>query len=170
MPDKYIKQVNGVLTEQSASDTTAGAADAGKIIALDSSGKLPTSMLPSGLGLVTYDIEASENLSAGDFVNIHVSTGTRVRRASAADATKPAHGFVLASALAGQTATVYTDSTNTAVSGKVAGTTQYLSAVTPGATTSTAPTTAGQIVQRLGVAFSPTSIDVEVSQNWIVLA
>ena len=46
MAAKYIKNNSGQLAEVEATTTSAGAGDAGKIIGLDSSGKIDTSMMP----------------------------------------------------------------------------------------------------------------------------
>src|SRR5690606_35480393 len=67
-----------------AKDTSAGAADAGKLAMLDANGRLDSTMMPVGIGADTASIQASEALAAGDFVNIHSSSGARVRKADAA--------------------------------------------------------------------------------------
>src|SRR5512143_1765954 len=93
--DKYLYNNVGALTEKAAIQSSAGAGDAGKIPALDAAGRLDNSMMPVGLGAETDVITTSEALSAGDFVNIWASTGTKVRKADATTAGKEAHGFVL---------------------------------------------------------------------------
>jgi len=60
------------------------------------------------------------------------------------------------------------ESTNTQLSGATPGNV-FLSASVPGGFTSTAPSTAGHVVQRLGVATSATTVNFEPSQP-IVLA
>lgn len=166
MPDKYVALVSGKLKEKTAIDTSAGAGDAGKIPALDSAGRLASSMMPAGFGAETKTIAASENLAAGDFVNIHVSAGLKVRKADASGgAAKKAHGYVLASVTSGQNATVYYGNINNSVSGFTAGDELFLSASVPGAATTTVPTTAGHIVQRLGIATAATEILVELAQE-----
>lgn len=218
---KFLKQVSGVLTEESTiatsagagdaakvpqlngsgvldltitngKNTSAGAGDAGKLAALnasgilddtitnasatsaanklvkmDGTGRIAVGVLPTGVGPDTKDIQASENLAAGDFVNVHNSGGARVRKADAAT-NKPAQGFVLAAVTSGNTATVYFEGTNSQVSGKTPGAVQFLSA-TPGTSTETAPTTATHLVQDLGVAVSATEINFE-PQRPITLA
>lgn len=164
MADKYVKyNSSGNFEEVSGQTTSAGAGDAGKIVALDGAGKLDSTLLPTGVGADTTSIEASENLAAGDFVNIHESTGAKVRKADASDATKPAHGFVLASVTSGNNATVYFEGENNQVSGLTAGAIQFLDTTTAGGTTETPPSTTGNIAQRLGVAKSATSMDVDLS-------
>ncbi|MGW5147535.1 hypothetical protein [Rhodococcus koreensis] len=165
--DKYLYNNAGTVTEKAALQTSAGAGDAGKIPALDAAGRLDNSMMPSGIGADTASITTSEALSAGDFVNIWNSTGAKARKADATTAGKHAHGFVLSAAASGASATVYFEGTNTAVSGLTVGD-QFLS-TTAGGSTATAPSAAGNVVQRLGVATSATSMNFE-PQPPIVLA
>ncbi len=160
MAEKYLKQSAGALVEVEGQISSAGAGDAGKIVALDAAGRINNNMMPVGIGADTASIEASENLSTGDFVNIHNSTGAKVRKADATAAGKEADGFVLAAVTSGQMATVYFEGTNTQVTGQTAGSV-FLSVTTPGQTQTTAPTAATQVVQRLGVATSATSINFE---------
>lgn len=165
--DKYLKNSNGQIAEQAALQASAGAGDAGKIVALDASGKLDNSMMPVGIGADTQVITASEALNAGDFVNVHNSSGAKVRKADASTSGKEAHGFVLAGVSNGAAATVYFEGTNTQVSGQTPG--PVFLSTTPGQATSTPPSTAGQVVQSIGVATSPTSINFE-SRPSILLA
>lgn len=161
---------SGVLdaTIVNAKNSSAGAADAGKIPQLDAAGRLDSSMMPVGIGADTSSITASEALAAGDWVNIHNSSGAKVRKADASTSGKEAHGFVLAAVSNGAQATVYFEGTNTQVTGQTPGNV-FLSAITPGAGAAAAPTTAGQVVQRLGIAVSATAVNFEAQQP-IVLA
>jgi hypothetical protein len=165
--DKYLYNNAGQLTEKSANQSSAGAGDAGKIPALDSSGRLDSSMMPVGVEIETETITASEALSAGDFVNIWNSTGLKVRKADATAAGKEANGFVLASVSNGAAATVYRKGFNTSVSGLTVGT-KYFLHTTAGGLTSTAPSASGNVVQPMGVADAATSIYF-VERNTLVL-
>lgn len=159
--DKYLYNNAGVLTEKSATQSSAGAGDAGKIPALDETGRLASSMMPVGIGADTAAIVASENLAAGDFVNIYNDAGTaKARKADASTAGKYAHGFVLDAVTSGNPATVYFEGPNTQVSGATPGEV-FLSSTTPGGFTSTAPTGAGKVVQKVGVAVAATNINFE---------
>lgn len=158
---KYIALVSGKLKEVLAIASSAGAADAGKLARLDGSGRFDNSLMPVGLGAETKVIQASENLAAGDFVNVHNSTGLRVRKADASNG-RVAHGFVLNSVTSGQNATVYYGNLNTGVSGLTVGDELYLSGSTAGAVTATPPSTSGHTVQRLGVATGTTEMLVEI--------
>lgn len=154
---KYITNNAGQLAEVSTITSSAGAGDAGKIVGLDAAGKLDQSVLPVGIGADTAAITTSEALSAGDLVNVWESTGAKVRKADATTAGKEAHGFVLAGAAGGAVATVYFEGTNTQLSGLTAGR-LYLS-TTPGATTRTAPSGSGNVVQAVGFAVSTTAMN-----------
>jgi hypothetical protein len=151
-----VEATTGILTEVRAVDTSSGAGDATKIPALDASGKLVAGFMPSGFGTDTVTVTASEALSAGDFVNLWSSTGIKARKADNTTAGKQAHGYVIAGVSNGASATVYMSGENTAVTGLTVGARQFLSAT--GGHTETAPTTAGQVLQVLGVATSTTSI------------
>jgi hypothetical protein len=185
---KLLKQVAGALTEEAALlttagagdanrvpalnasgildpsllnavNTSAGAADAAKIPQLDSNGRIDSTMMPVGIGADTASITTSEALAAGDFVNIHNSTGAKARKADATAAGKEAHGFVLAAVGSGAAATVYFEGTNNQVSGQTPG--NVFLQTTAGLAGDSAPSSAGNIVQRLGVATSATSINFE---------
>lgn len=167
MADKFIYLNSGTPTEKEATTTSAGAADAGKVIALNASGDLDASMLPPGIGADTATIAASENLAAGDFVNVYNSSGAKCRKADASTAGKHAHGFVLAVVTSGNNATVYFEGTNNQVSGATPGDI-YLSASVAGGFTSTPPSSTGNVVQRLGVAVTATEINVECGQRYVL--
>lgn len=143
-----------------AINTSAGAADAAKIVQLDGSGRISSTMMPVGIGADTASIVASEALSAGEFVNVWNNAGTaNIRKSDATTAGKEAHGFVLAAVASGASGTVHFEGTNTAVTGRTPGP-QFLS-TTPGQSSATAPTGAGNVVQRIGFAVSPTAINFD---------
>ena len=170
MANKYLKNNGGVLTEEEAVAASAGAGDAGKIPALDGGGRIDSTMMPVGIGADTASITTSEDLAAGDIVDIYDVTGTATaRKADGASAGKYATGFVLASTTSGSNATVYFEGQNNQLTGLTAGSRMYLSATTPGAITATAPTGTGQVVQYVGRAISATAIAFEPAQP-IVLA
>lgn len=149
--------------------TSAGAGDSGKLVALDGGGKLDVSVMPTGIGADVALIVASEALGAGDLVNVWNNSGTvKVRKADASTTGKEAHGYVIAAVSSGGTATVYFEGTNSGLTGLVGGV-LFLSASTAGGVTSTAPSTAGQIAQRVGFATSATAFNFQ-SEVPIVLA
>lgn len=165
---KFLTNNNGTLTEVAASQTSAGAADAGKIGALDATGRFDASLMPVGIAADTASITASEALAAGDLVNIWNNGGAKVRKADASTAGKEAHGFVLAAVASGAAATVYFEGTDTQVTGLAPGV-QFLSAATPGAASASAPAAPGNVVQRVGFASAATALNFQ-AHDPIVLA
>jgi len=163
MANKYVSISGNSQLLVEGLVTSAGAGDAGKIPALDSGGKLDTTLMPTGVGPDTRTIASSENLAAGDMVNIWDDAGTaKVRKADASNTGKRAHGFVLAAVTSPANATVYLSGTNDDLSGLTAGTSLFLSGGTAGAVTATAPTTASHLWQPVGIALSTTEARIEI--------
>lgn len=157
---KLLRLIGGVITEVFGVQTSAGAGNAGDIVALDDTGRIDNSMMPVGIGADTAVIDASEGLAAGDWVNVWNDTGTaKVRKADATTAGKEVNGFVLAAVTSGNPATVYFEGTNTQVSGQTPGPV-YLQ-TTAGTGGPTAPSASGNLVQQVGVALSATSVNFE---------
>lgn len=166
--NKYLSNNSGVITENISNQTSAGAGDAGKIVALASDGRLDLTLMPTGIGQDNYSIVASEALSDGNVVNIWNNSGVaNVRKADATVAGKEAMGFVLSAVSSGETALVYFEGNNTSVSGLTAGK-QYLS-TTAGTVTTTAPSLSGNVVQVVGFSASATELNFQ-SREPIVLA
>lgn len=158
MADKFLYNNGGRPAEKEAKVSSAGASDAGKIVALDADGRLNLTVMPSGVGPSTVSIVASESLVSGALVNIWDNLGTpNIRNADATTNGKPAHGYVTGAYSALQTATVYLSGQNTAVTGRTPGKTQYLS-TTPGQMTETAPSASGNLVQMIGPAANATTV------------
>lgn len=152
----FLNIVNGQLRQLTAIQTSSGTADANKLVATGSDGRLSTTLMPVGVGPETHSATAGEALAAGNLVYIS-STGTVLKAdASAANASKAAIGFVLSAVSNGGTAVVYTDAYLTGLSGLTPGSRQYLSASTAGAITATPPSTSGHCVQCVGLALSAT--------------
>lgn len=163
MADKFLKMVSGRITEKEATVQSAGAGDAGELVALDAAGKLDTSVMPTGIGAETKVAPASEALGAGDWVNLWSDGGTlKVRKADATTAGKEAHGFVLAAVESAANATVYVAGINNQLSGLTLGATYFLT-TTAGNESATAPSAAGNVVQALGPAISATEIAFQPS-------
>lgn len=159
---KFLTVVSGTTTLTEAPSTSAGAGDANKLIATNSAGLLDTTFLPPGVELQTVLVPASENLTAGDFVQFFDDAGTvKVRKADASN-NRPAQGYVLTGVTAPANATVYLSGRNTAVTGATVGKV-YLSATAAGGFSSSPPATPGPnvIQQTLGTAISPTAIVFE---------
>lgn len=157
---KYYRNLSGKITELAATIVSAGAANEGDIVALDAGGKLDVSVLPTGIGADTATIPSSENLAAGDLINIWDDTGTtKVRKADATSAGKEAMGFVKASVTSPANASVYFEGDNTGLTGLTGGV-LYL-ATTAGQPTSTAPSSSGNVVQIVGFATSATAMNFQ---------
>jgi len=168
MANKYISLVSGIKTMIEALVTSAGAGDAGKIPALDAGGRLDISLMPNGIGADTVVRPASENLSAGNLVNIWNDGGTmKVRKADAANG-YAVHGFVSSGVTSPADATVYLEGTITGLTSLSLGARYYLSA-TAGLATATPVSTAGYFSQYIGVAVSATEIAFE-ADDYIVVA
>lgn len=156
---RVITNSAGVLTEIFANQVSAGAGDATKLVALDGTGRIDSSMMPVGIAPNTVLVVASEALAAGNFVNIWSNAGVvNVRKADATVAGKEANGFVLAAFASAATATVFIISqTNTQLTGLTPGSLYFLS-TTAGGATLTAPSGSGNVTQTLGKATSATSL------------
>jgi hypothetical protein len=164
---KFLALVSGRVREVIATVTSSGISDDGKIVALGTDGRLDQSVMPVGIGAETKTIQASENLSAGNLVNIWNSSGQfRVRKADASVSGKEAMGFVLSSVTSGQNATVYLEGTITGLAGLLPGR-MYL-ATTPGEMTDTPPSASGNVVQYVGEAVSTTEVTFERNDGVIL--
>ena len=151
---KYLTLVGGLIQRVVAAVTST----ADSLVATGADGKIDISFLPAGIGADTKVITTSEALAAGDFVNLHVSSGIKARKSDGAVVGKKADGFVLANVTSGGTATVYLRGINNQVTGLTPGEDYFLSTTTPGAAQDTAPTTNGQVSQLLGMALSATEL------------
>lgn len=154
---KYLDLVSGIETQKTAVETGPAATPAEQIVSTDATGLISASLLPGSSGGAS-SIVTSENLAAGDFVNVYNNAGTATaRKADASVAGKNANGYVLAGTTSPAAALVYTGGVNSGVSGATAGEI-YLSAATPGGFTSTPPSGSGNVVQRIGTAVAATAI------------
>lgn len=169
MAQKPIQLVGGKLTQVEATVVSTGAADAGEIVALDSSGKIDVSVLPTGVGPNVKLVLASEAIGAGKYVNIYDNGGTPNVRLADNSNGREAHGFVKDAVASAANATVYFEGTNDDLSSLTPGARQYLG--TAGGVTATPPTFAGgaTIHQLVGSAISITEIDTDID-DCIVLA
>ncbi len=158
---KFIRLIQGVLTETEAKTSSAGAEDSGVIPALDATGRLDMTFMPVGVQQERKILQASEALSAGDFVNIYDASGTIKCRKADAATNKRADGFVTAAVNQNENATIFLEGTNTQLSGLTGGKTYFLSHTVPGGVTDTPTSTAGHVVQKIGRSLSDTEISFE---------
>lgn len=168
MADKYQSLIDGREEMVEATVISTGASEAGDIVALGSDGKIDLSVLPLGVGPQIQMIVSSENLDAGDFVNVYDVTGTPTVRKADSTNDRRAVGFVITSTTSPAMATVYFEGRNDQLSGLVAGQRIYLDA--SGNFQTTAPSLAGGDVihQYLGKALSATTMDVEIADEIVL--
>lgn len=159
---KFLVREAGQTRQKSAVAQSVGVADAGKVAALDDTGRLDPSLMPLGIGVQVDILPASEALDAGDFVNIWADSGTvKVRKADNSNG-REAHGFVSDAVSLAADATVHPlDGVNAAMSGLTPGAHYWLG--TAGDVTDTpldeaAPANANKVSQLLGVALSATEL------------
>lgn len=159
----FLTKVTGLTTLVEALTTSAGVADANKIVATNSAGTIDATLLPSGVELSVISVATSEDLAAGDFVNIYDVTGTPTARLADGGSDKPAHGFVLAGSTSPAAASVYIGKgKNNQLTGLTPGARYFLSTATPGAAVAVAPTyVSGDICQIVGFAHSATELIFE---------
>jgi hypothetical protein len=164
--NKYLAIIAGKVKEVYASVTSTPNA----VVAMDSTGKLDISVMPVGITAEVTLADATEALSAGNFVNLYLSGGvTKCRKADATSNGKPANGFVLAAVSSGAQATVYRISKlNNQLTGLTIGADYYLD-TTAGGVTVTPPSATGNLVQYLGRATSATEL-VFSNENTIEIA
>lgn len=148
---------NGDPAEERAIQSSAGAGDAGKIPALDSSGRIDPTMMPAGIAAETVSFVASEDIAAGCYVNLFLSGGVLKGRLADNSNGRRADCFVLSAVSTAATGTGYTDGNNTGLSGMTIGSRQFLG--TAGGVTETVPAAGSNvIVQILGKAKTETEI------------
>jgi hypothetical protein len=165
-----VDTATGRIKQEVAVTASAGAADASKIPALDSGGKLDATMMPAGLGTDSRSgILASEAIAAGALVDVYNNAGVlNVRNASATASGKEADGFTLAAIASGASGTVYFEGTITGLTGLTIGGRCYLGTA-GGAVVQTPPAASGNVLQFVGVALSATEVTFEADDG-IILA
>lgn len=161
--NKYLERnaSTGEVGQVEGLQVSAGAGDAGKIPALNSVGVLDETLMPLGIGPNIVSLVTTEDLVAGNYVNIFLDSGVAKFRLADASNGRPAHGFVKAAFLTGATAIAYDDVTNNNLSGLTIGSRYYLS--TAGGVTAT-PRTSG-LHQFLGKAISATAISSSIDDH-----
>lgn len=162
MAQGFLARVNGRIKQIIAIVTSAGAADAGKIVALDSGGKLDASLLPSGIGANQVVVPTSENLSAGKLVNLYDNAGVLTARLADNSNARAAWGYVEAAVVSPANATVKRLNTvNSSLSGLTAGDQYWLGTAGGVIDAPLDPAdvaNAGKVCQYLGGASSATEL------------
>lgn len=168
----FLRLVAGRVQEVLGIQTSAGAGDAGKIAALDAAGRFDVTMMPVGVGPDVKIFPTSENLSAGNWVNVY-DAGAGVMTARKADATtagKECDGYVTAGTTSPANATVYFGGINNQLSALTGGAFYYLDTTAGAGVATTPPSGSGNVVQLLGKAISTTEIEVALGDRGVVLA
>jgi hypothetical protein len=158
MADKYVYNNNGVLTEREAAASSAGAGDAGEIVALNGSGKIDSTMLD--IGDEDYTMTAGEAISAGDLICVIDDSGAKVVKADATNGTaRRAMGYAKEAISSSATGTVRLgNGVITGLSGLSIGTRYYLSKTAGGLTNDVSTFSGGDLIQPVGYAKSATEL------------
>jgi len=172
MAKRYQTLENGCKKLVEATVTSSGTAEAGDIVALGTDGKLDASVLPAGLGEDIKVREASEDLLAGAFINLHmVGTTALIRNADSSNG-READGFIKTAIALGESGAVFFEGGNPALTGLTPGARIYLG--TAGGVTETpldpnaATTTAGMIHQYLGKSSETGEVCVEMDDKIVL--
>lgn len=159
--DKYLAQVGGKKKVKQATDISAGAGDAGKIVALGADGKVDPTMIA---GLEVQAISTSETLAAGDIVNLHNSSGVKVRKATNTGFATRGMGVVKAGATHPSTPSVYFEGIVAGYSGLTIGEEYYLGVNGAIVLEASLPSGTLSIVQKIGIAISATELMIEIGE------
>lgn len=171
MADKFQTRQGGKDRLVEATTASTGVAEAGDIVALDSSGKLDASLLPVGVGPDVKILEASEDLGAGDYVNIFDDAGTAKVRLADNSNGREAHGFVLSAFLTGANATVFFEGPNSSAPVGTTGQRAFLGTAGGVITTpldETAGVNDGSLSQLLGTYVDTTEINTDIDDCLIL--
>jgi hypothetical protein len=159
----FLARQGGQTKQQAPVVVSTGAPDAGRILAVDSTGRMDSSALPIGVGVATFAATAAEDLSAGALVNIFDDAGTLSARKADNSNNRAALGFVLEAFDAADEVAVYPlAEINTALSGLAPGAKYWLG--TGGAVIATPVSedpddgNTGKLSQLIGVALSATQL------------
>lgn len=165
---KYMQLVNGKKTLTKSKDVSAGVADAGEIVALDSEGKIDPTMLRD---IDNKNVPTFEDLTSGDYVNLFDDGGVVKARKADNSNNRPAHGYVKDSVVAPANVTIYFEAANANLAGLTKGSRQYLGTVGGTIEAPLDPTLLandGKLHQLLGVAISDTEVNTDI-QDCIIL-
>lgn len=156
----FLARVAGRTKQLFGLQVSTGAADAGKIPALNDDGVIDETMLPAGVGANTVSAAASESLAAGDFVNLWDDAGVlKVRKADNSN-NRRADGYVKVVVSSAASATVYRLNTiNANRSGLTPGAEYWLGTAGGVISSPLDPVTdTGKTDQYLGIAKSATEL------------
>ena len=160
MAQGFLARVAGKTKQIFAIITSAGAGDSGKIPALDATGKLDSSFMPTGIAANSVVAASSENLASGDHVNLYDNGGVLTARLADNSNNRPAFGYVTAAVTSPASATVFRLNTvNGSRTGLTAGASYWLGTAGGVISTPLDPVTdTGKTCQFLGIAKSTTEL------------
>jgi hypothetical protein len=143
-----------------ASAIAAGASEsAAEVAKTDAEVARDVAVDAAWIGTVPISAIAETALAAGDFVDLYNSGSVIAARKASASLMFPADGFVKQSFTIGQTAIVYPlGGRNEFMTGLIPGQNYFLSTTVDGGIQTSAPTEAGQLYQRIGIAVSATEL------------
>lgn len=162
---KYQTLVGGKKTLVKGQQTSAGVADADKIVALGANGKLDLSLLPTGVGPDLINVPSFENLTSGDYVNLFDDGGTVKARKADNSNNRPAHGYVADTVVSPAVVNVFFEGANSNLSGLTEGARIYLGVTGGIIETPLDPdllANDGKLHQFLGVAISDTEVNTDI--------
>jgi len=155
---EQFNATTGNLKEVTPIVTSAGAGDGGKLAATDSTGRFDVSLMPVGIAPEVVSFVASEDIGAGNWVNLWLSAGVQKGRLADCSNGRRADVFVLAAVTTGNTGTGFGPSNrNTALSGLTIDSAYFLSTA-GGQSTSPPGAGSGVISQQLGKATATSEI------------
>ena len=156
MTDKYVEfGTGGALQEKEATDVSTGAVDVGKIVALDSLGRISGTMLPPPPPVQTgnkFSANTTEDLAPGDLVAL--SGPGQISKALGDDPANIAVGYVKSSYTTNDLAEVFIDGVIEGLSNLAIGSRYYLHPSAFGGFTNVAPNGSGEVAQFVGLAIS----------------
>lgn len=154
--NKYLQiGPSGRPQEVISTQTSSGVSDANKIVSLNTSGVIDATMLPES---PTFSVVASEDVAAGDLINLWNDAGTlKMRKADNTSTAKRASGFIESAVTTGNSGSpTIAGGVCSGLTGLTLGADYFLG--TSGGVTTTPPTASGSIVQYVGVAKSATEL------------
>jgi uncharacterized protein YaiE (UPF0345 family) len=156
----FLARVAGRTKQIFGIQTSAGAADAGKIPALDATGKFDISLLPTGIGANSVVVPASEAIGAGKFVNLWSDGGVLSMRLADNSSGREAWGYVTSAVTLAATGTAFRLNTvNANMTGLTPGSDYWLGIAGGAIAAALDPVTdAGKLDQYLGKAKSATEL------------
>lgn len=165
--NKYLNLNGGDIQQYESVNSSAGAGDANKVVSLNASGKIDETMLNDTPSAV---MTASEDLAAGDFVNIWNDAGTeKIRKATNTGIGTKAHGYVESAILEDADGVVTLgEGVLAGFTGLTRGATYFLGTSGGKVLAGALPSSTSNIVQELGVAKSETEIAVNIMKPVIL--